>query len=162
MLILGIDCGSRVTGYGVIESVGRQARAVGYGAIRVPEKREFSERLCIVADGLREVLERYQPAEAAFEDVFAHKHVRSALVLAHVRGAAMLCVSQAGLPVASYSPAAVKNSIAGHGNADKERVRQMVQLLLGVREQVEPLDISDALAVAYCHANLRDAAQRGG
>ncbi|MXY71330.1 MAG: crossover junction endodeoxyribonuclease RuvC [Acidobacteriia bacterium] len=161
MLILGVDCGSRVTGYGLIESVGRDTQAVDYGTIRLPERLELPERLCMVAGGLRQVLDRFSPDEAAVEDVFTQKNVRSALVLAHVRGAAMLSLAEAGVPVASYSPATVKNSVVGHGSANKEQVRQMVSVLLGVRESIDPLDVSDALAVALCHANRRAAAGMG-
>ncbi|MCY4189430.1 MAG: crossover junction endodeoxyribonuclease RuvC [Bryobacterales bacterium] len=161
MLILGVDCGSRITGYGLIESTGRQQRAVDYGAIRVPPGLDLAGRLCAVAGGLRRVLARFSPDEAAVEDVFAHKNFRSALVLAHVRGAAMLSLADAGVPVASYSPAMVKSSVVGYGNPTKEQVRQMVTGLLGVRGTIEALDVSDALAVAYCHANRRHAAERG-
>lgn len=161
MLILGVDCGSRVTGYGLIESVGRDTQAVDYGTIRLPERLELPERLCMLAGGLRQVLDRFSPDEAAVEDVFTQKNVRSALVLAHVRGAAMLSLAEAGVPVASYSPATVKNSVVGHGSANKEQVRQMVSVLLGVRETIDPLDVSDALAVALCHANRRAAAGMG-
>lgn len=161
MLILGVDCGSRVTGYGLIESVGRETQAVDYGTIRLPERLELPERLCVLAGGLRQVLDRFSPDEAAVEDVFTQKNVRSALVLAHVRGAAMLSLAEAGVPVASYSPATVKNSVVGHGSANKEQVRQMVSVLLGVRETIDPLDVSDALAVALCHANRRAAAGMG-
>lgn len=161
MLILGVDCGSRVTGYGLIESVGRETQAVDYGTIRLPERLELPERLCMLAGGLRQVLDRFSPDEAAVEDVFTQKNVRSALVLAHVRGAAMLSLAEAGVPVASYSPATVKNSVVGHGSANKEQVRQMVSVLLGVRETIDPLDVSDALAVALCHANRRTAAGMG-
>ncbi len=162
MRILGIDCGSRVTGYGVIEAEGRSRRSVGFGAIRIPANKELAERLCLVADGLDEVLKRFHPDEAAIEDVFTRKNPRSAFVLAHVRGAAMLSAARAGLPVASYTPAQVKSSVVGFGNADKGQVRRMVKVLLGVQGELKPLDISDALAVAYCHANLRDAGRRGG
>ena len=161
MLILGVDCGSRVTGYGLIESVGRETQAVDCGTIRLPERLELPERLCVLAGGLRQVLDRFSPDEAAVEDVFTQKNVRSALVLAHVRGAAMLSLAEAGVPVASYSPATVKNSVVGHGSANKEQVRQMVSVLLGVRETIDPLDVSDALAVALCHANRRAAAGMG-
>ena len=161
MLILGVDCGSRVTGYGLIESIGRETQAVDYGTIRLPERLELPERLCMLAGGLRQVLDRFSPDEAAVEDVFTQKNVRSALVLAHVRGAAMLSLAEAGVPVASYSPATVKNSVVGHGSANKEQVRQMVSVLLGVRETIDPLDVSDALAVALCHANRRAAARMG-
>ena len=161
MLILGVDCGSRVTGYGLIESVGRETQAVDYGTIRLPERLELPQRLCVLAGGLRQVLDRFSPDEAAVEDVFTQKNVRSALVLAHVRGAAMLSLAEAGVPVASYSPATIKNSVVGHGSANKEQVRQMVSVLLGVRETIDPMDVSDALAVALCHANRRAAAGMG-
>ena len=161
MLILGVDCGSRVTGYGLIESIGRETQAVDYGTIRLPARLELPERLRVLAGGLRQLLDRFSPDEAAVEDVFTQKNVRSALVLAHVRGAAMLILAEAGVPVASYSPATVKNSVVGHGTADKEQVRQMVSVLLGVRETIDPLDVSDALAVALCHANRRGAAGMG-
>ena len=150
-----------MTGYGLIESSGREAQAVDYGIIRLPERLELTERLCLLAGGLRQVVDRFAPDEAAVEDLFTHKNMRSALVLAHVRGAAMLILAEAGVPVASYSPTTVKNSVVGHGSAQKEQVRQMVRLLLGVREAIDPLDVSDALAVALCHANRRGAAGTG-
>ena len=156
MLILGIDCGSRVTGYGVIESIGRTQRAVGYGAIRIPAGKDLAGRLRFVADGIDEVVERFRPSEAAVEDVFQHRNVSSAFTLAHVRGVALLSAARAGLPVASYAPAQIKSSVVGYGTADKRQVRQMVTLLLGLQEEVKPLDVSDALAVAYCHASLRN------
>ena len=156
-----MDCGSRVTGYGLIESNGREAQALDYGTIRIPAGIDLAKRLCVVAEGLRQIVDRFSPDEAALEDVFTQKNVRSALVLAHVRGAAMLSLAEAGVPVASYSPTIVKSSVVGHGSANKEQVRQMVTVLLGVRESIDPLDVSDALAVAYCHANRRDALERG-
>ncbi len=162
MRILGIDCGSRVTGYGVIEAHGRALRPVGYGAIRTPHSGELADRLVAVAEGLDDVIRRYRPDEAAIEDAFTRVNARSALVLAHVRGVAVLSAARAGLSVASYAPAQVKSSVAGLGNASKEQVRFMVGSLLGLREVISPLDISDALAVACSHANLRDAAARGG
>ena len=161
MRILGIDCGSRITGYGVIEAKGRERRSVGYGAIRLPAERDLAERLLSLAESLEEVLRRFEPEEVAIEDVFAKRNIRSAFVLASVRGAAMLTAARAGLKVASYTPSQVKSSVAGYGNAGKKEVRQMVGVLLGVREAVKPLDISDALAVAYCHANLRHVIERG-
>lgn len=160
--ILGIDCGSRITGYGVIEIDGRSQRAVAYGAIRVPAGPDLGKRLCVVAEGIGQVLEAWEPDEAAVEDVFTGLNVRSALVLAHVRGVAMMCAAKAGLCVASYTAAQVKGSVSGYGSAGKEQVRLMVRTLLGVREEIRPLDASDALAVAYCHANLRNSRRGRG
>ena len=161
MRILGIDCGSRITGYGVIESDGRSQRAVAYGAIRLQAGHDLGKRLCAVADGIGRVLETYEPDEAALEDVFSGLNVRSAIVLAHVRGVAMMTASRAGLPVASYTARQVKSSVSGYGNAGKGQVRLMAKTLLGVREEISPLDASDALAVAYCHASLRHTTQMG-
>ena len=161
MRILGIDCGSRITGYGVIETDGQSRRAVSFGVIRMPGSKALGDRLVMVADGLDDLLRRCRPDEAAVEDVFAHKNVRSAIVLSHVRGVALLSVSRAGVPVSSYSPTQVKSSIVGYGNASKDQVRRMVKALLGVRDDISPPDISDALAVAYCHASLRSVVGRG-
>ncbi len=157
MRILGIDCGSRITGYGIIESDGKRQRAVAYGAIAPPQSAGLGERLRVVADSLDEILGHYLPEEAALEDVFVSKNVSSAFVLAHIRGAAMLSAARAGLSLASYTASQVKRSVVGHGRADKAQVRHMVQVLLDVKGELEPLDVSDALAVAYCHATLRDA-----
>lgn len=162
MRILGIDCGSHVTGFGVIEAHGRERTLVGYGAIEAPARMGLANRLRKMGDGLDAVLEKYCPEEAAVEDVFARGNMRSALVLAHSRGVALLCMARQGIRVDSYTPAQVKSSVTGYGVAGKEQVRKMVQVLLGVSEVMEPLDASDALAVACTHANLRDADARGG
>lgn len=160
MRILGIDCGSHVTGFGLIETEGRVRRAVDYGTIRAPVQGDLPERLRVVADGVDELLDRYRPEEVAVEDIFHMRNAKSAFVLGHVRGAVLLGVARAGLPVASYAPKEVKLSVVGHGSAGKAQVQQMVQVLLGLREAVASLDASDALAVAYCHANLRAAGRR--
>ena len=161
MRILGVDCGSRVTGYGVIESGPRLLRAVGYGAIRVPAGSSLADSLRTVAEGLEDVVQRFGPAEAAFEEVFTARNPRTALVLAHVRGAAMLSVARSGIPVAGYTAAQVKASVVGHGRAGKGQVRQMVRLVLRIDGEIKPLDVSDALAVAYCHATRRNAVFQG-
>ncbi len=156
-----MDCGSRVTGYGVIEAAGRRIEAVAHGAIRLPHGRPLADRLVLVGEGLEGVLREFEPSEAAFEDVFTYKNARSALVLAQVRGAAMLSVARTGVEVASYSPAEVKGCVTGHGAAGKRQVRRMVKRLLGIGGDIRPLDASDALAVAYCHATRRAAAFHG-
>lgn len=161
MRILGLDCGSRVTGFGVIDSEGRSRRSVAFGAIRLSAKKEMGERLREVADEIDRIVEEYRPDEAALEDVFVRKNVKSALALAHVRGAAMLSAARAGLSVSNYSPGQVKSSVVGYGNAEKTQVRKMVKILLGIRGEVKPTDASDALAVAYCHASHRHLAGLG-
>lgn len=121
----------------------------------------MAEKLQLIAEGLEGVVERYGAREAAFEAVFTARNPRTALVLAHVRGAAMLAVARRGVSVASYSPTQVKASITGHGRSGKEQVRRMVRLVLHIDGPVRPLDASDALAVAYCHHARRDAPYQG-
>ncbi len=160
MRILGIDCGSEVTGFGVIESDGRNHRSIAYGAIRTKTREGFPQRLRSIADGLDRVLCEHRPQEVAVEGVFHAANARSALKLAHVRGVALLSSARAGLPIAEYSPLEIKSGVVGYGRADKRQVRMMVQSLLGLRETVSPHDASDALAAAICHANA--VAARGG
>ncbi len=155
MRILGIDCGSQVTGYGVIDSDGASHSVVDYGVLKAPGKAELAERLGVIADGIDRVLSQHSPDEVAVEDVFYFKNVKSAIVLAHVRGAVLLSAARAGLVVASYAPRQVKQSVTGYGSAEKEQVTLMVQVLLGVQDSNMPLDASDALAVACCHATRR-------
>lgn len=162
MRILGIDCGSSVTGYGVIDCDGPARRPVTFGAIRLANRAPLPEKLRAVADGIQKVVADWNPDEVAVEEVFTGVNSRSAILLAHVRGVALLSASRAGLPVASYTASQVKGSVTGYGNAGKEQVRLMVQHLLELREQLEPLDVSDALAVACCHASLRQSSWKQG
>ncbi len=157
MRILGVDCGSHITGFGIIESRERVRRAVHYGTLRAPGNRQLADRLRCVADGLDEIIREHRPDEVAVEDIFYSRNFRSAAVVAHVRGVALLSGARAGLPVASYAPQQVKSSVVGHGRAAKSQVGQMIAMLLGVRGPIESEDASDALAVAYCHASLRTA-----
>jgi crossover junction endodeoxyribonuclease RuvC len=152
MKILGIDCGSERTGFGVIETGGRRPQLVISGVIRTSTKQAFAERLRIIHDGLRDVLEAHEPEAAAVEGVFAAVNPRSSLRLAHVRGVALLAAAQSGIPVGEYSPLQVKGSVVGYGKASKDQVRMMVCSLLGVSKVSGSHDASDALAVALCHS----------
>ena len=152
MKILGIDCGSERTGYGVIETDGRRHRLLSSGVIRTSTKQAFEERLRIIHDGLREILREHDPQAVAVEGVFTAINVRSALRLAHVRGVALLASAECGLPVGEYSPLEVKASVVGYGKASKDQVRMMVCSLLGVTKVNGSHDASDALAVALCHS----------
>ena len=153
MRILGVDPGSRRTGYGCIETRGGRHRLVACGALAAPAHAPLPDRLLVVHDGLAKLLAAHEPEAVALEDLFYARNVRSALVLAHVRGVLMLAASEAGVPAAEYSPAAVKQAVVGYGRADKRQVQQMVTLLLGLDAPPSPLDASDALAVAVCHAH---------
>jgi crossover junction endodeoxyribonuclease RuvC len=151
--VLGIDCGSQFTGYGVIDSDGLEHRMIAAGAIRTSPKWRFEARLLEIAKGLRRLIGEYAPEAVAVEDVFFSSNAKSALKLAHVRGVALLAAAEASLALAEYSPLEVKMSVTGYGRADKRQVQTMVRSLLRLAEVVESEDASDALAVAICHAN---------
>jgi crossover junction endodeoxyribonuclease RuvC len=153
MLILGLDPGSARTGYGLIESRGGRLRALTYGVIQPPRDTPFLERLPFIARQLEDLLRRARPDAAAAEDIFLARNTRVALKLGHVRGAALLPVLTAGIPVHEYATRLVKKTVTGFGGAEKEQVCRMVRMLLGVREEILVLDASDALAVAICHAH---------
>jgi crossover junction endodeoxyribonuclease RuvC len=152
VLVLGVDCGSQRTGYGVIESDGGGHQLIASGVIVTKTRDPFEKRLHEIARGLREVIRQHAPAAAAVEQVFYAANVRTALKLAHVRGVALLAIAEAGLELGEYSPLEIKISVAGYGQADKRQVQVMVQSLLGLDSMIESEDASDALAVAICHA----------
>jgi len=150
--ILGIDPGSRATGYGIIAKRGNRLYYVTCGIIRLGDKYSFSDRLKIIFDGLCEVIATHKPAIAAVEDVFVAANPRTALKLGHARGVAVLAALHNGLPVHDYTPRMVKQAVVGYGNADKNQVQQMVRVLLQL-SAAPGSDAADALAVAMCHAN---------
>lgn len=149
MIILGIDPGSRATGYGVI-STGPVARMLGGGVIKTDSKAPLPERLHTIHAAVAEVIAEYKPSVVAVEDLFNAKNARSSLILGHARGVILLAGAEAGLLVSEYAPREVKQSLTGNGGATKEQVLFMVQRLLGVKDKM-PLDQSDALAVALTH-----------
>jgi crossover junction endodeoxyribonuclease RuvC len=150
--ILGLDPGSRVCGYGVIEHAGNELKYVECGVLTAPESQPMERRLGEIARGLREVLADCAPEVVAVEDVFSHQNPKSALALAHARGMALAVVGLAGLSVASYPPASVKKAVSGSGRADKAQVARMVQALIGM-SSLPRADATDALAVAITHSN---------
>lgn len=150
MRILGLDPGSRVCGYGVIEQRARELAYVECGVLTAPEGHPMEVRLGAIARGLREVLDELTPDVVAVEDVFEHQNPRSALALAQARGMALAVIGLAGLRVASYPPAVVKKAVSGSGRADKDQIARMVQALIGLR-RLPRADATDALAVAITH-----------
>lgn len=152
MRILGIDCGSRRTGFGVIDSDGRVHRLISAGTIATSPKDPFPQRLSQIHSELLTLVREHTPDAVAVEDVFHGTNVRSALKLAHVRGVALLVGAARGLPVGEYSPLEVKMAVVGYGRAEKTQVHMMVKSLLGICESMGSFDTSDALAVAICHA----------
>jgi crossover junction endodeoxyribonuclease RuvC len=152
MRILGIDCGTERTGYGVIESDGRTHRLIDSGVVRTRPAEALSARLLTIAQGLRQVIQAHAPEAAAVEEVFYAVNVKTALKLAHARGVALLAIAEAGLNCAEYSPLEVKTSVVGYGRAEKQQVQLMVASVLGLRAPLASEDAADALAVAICHA----------
>lgn len=160
MRVMGIDCGSERTGYGVIESDGLDHRLLIAGVIRTSPRTPFERRLAEISNGLRSLIRQHEPESAAVEEVFHAANVKTALKLAHVRGIALLAIADAGVAFAEYSPLEVKMSVVGYGRAEKSQVQLMVQSLLGLPQIVESEDASDALAVAICHATRESTSRR--
>lgn len=152
MRVLGIDPGSRITGYGIVDQSGNRLVHVDNGAIFTDKAADFAGRLKKIFDGLSEVIARYQPDQVAVENIFFSTNVQSALKLGQARGAAIVAAVHAGLPVAEYSALQVKQAVVGQGKADKVQVQKMLKALLGLPETAQA-DASDALAVAVCHIN---------
>ena len=155
MVILGIDPGSIVTGYGVVEIRGARLRRITDGRVRTDAGAPLPARLLQIHAGLLAVIAEFAPAEAAVEALFNARNARSSLVLGHARGVALLAAASRGLPVAEYAPREVRRAITGNGAASKDQARFMVCRYLGLERAPDSLDASDALAVALCHAMRR-------
>ncbi len=156
--ILGIDPGSRSTGYGIIDSGTGRLSHVASGCIAARGDR-LGDRLRRIFDALSEIVAEHRPEEVAAETVFVHRNADSALKLGQARGAALLAGLTQGIPLFEYSPNQVKQAVTGRGHAGKEQVQHMVKVLLGVT-RTPPRDASDALAVAICHGHIRETAAR--
>lgn len=158
MIVLGVDPGSVRTGFGAVESDGRRHRLVEMGTLVPGPRLSLPEKLRHIHSGVEGLIERLRPDALAVEDVFHAANTRTALVLGHVRGVVLLAGAQAGLPVHEYPPATVKLQVTGSGRAEKSQVAFMVTRLLGLDQEAEPGDATDALAVALCLACQRHAA----
>lgn len=152
MRVLGIDPGSRITGYGLVEKRGSQLIHLDNGCIFTDTADDFPGRLKLIFAGLSDVIDQFQPSAVAIEDLFFSVNVRSALKLGQARGAAITAAVTAGLPVFEYTPSQIKSAVVGEGRAAKEQVQKMLKALLALPE-VAQADASDALAVAVCHIN---------
>lgn len=155
---MGIDPGSRITGYGLIRFVSNRFQYVASGCIRMTES-EFPQRLNTIFDGVSELLSQFVPDEFAIEEVFVAKNAGSALKLGQARGAAIVAATHQGLQVAEYSARKVKQAVVGNGNANKEQVQHMVQQILSL-DACPQADAADALAIAICHANTQQSLVR--
>lgn len=152
MRVFGIDPGTRFLGFGVVEQNEGRLWHVGHGVLKADPKSSLESRLCALHAGLAVALAQYRPDAVAVEGLFTFKNARSALILGHARGVALLVAAQQGLSIHEYAPARVKKSVGASGSGAKEAVSRMVRALLRLPE-LERHDASDALAVAICHLN---------
>ena len=161
MRVLGIDPGSRITGYGIVDKTGNKLVHVDNGAIFTDSADDFPGRLKRIFDGLSEIIAQYQPDQVAIENIFFSTNAQSALKLGQARGAAIVAAVHANLPVSEYSALQVKQAVVGQGRAEKGQVQKMLKALLGLPE-IAQADASDALAVAICHINSYGLTQQTG
>ena len=152
MRILGIDPGYGITGFGLIEADRGSSRLLGCGAITTPAGMDFSARLEIIYEDMRQLLEKTKPEAVAIEELFFGQNVTTGIGVAQSRGVILLAIRQAGLPVFSYKPMQVKQAVVGYGNATKHQVQDMTRRLLRLEAMPKPDDAADAIAIALCHA----------
>ena len=167
MRVLGIDCGTEYTGYGIVDLLADDRNndrlvCVVCGAIKASPRDPMPKRLSSISIGLQELISKHRPDRVAIEDVFYAANVKSALKLGQVRGVAMLAAASAGLEVAEYSPLSIKSAVVGYGRAEKHQVQQMVTRLLNLDQIPEPADAADALAIAICHLHTALTRERQG
>lgn len=152
MIIIGIDPGTRITGYGIIIVQGSSYQALDYGCIRPPADAKLSDRYLAIFDGIDALLERYSPQALVVESQFGGKNIQSVLKLGMAKGTALIPAKKRGIPVFEYAPKKAKCAVVGNGSASKQQVQGMIQLLLKLSKPPTPEDASDALALAICHA----------
>jgi crossover junction endodeoxyribonuclease RuvC len=153
LIVLGIDPGTAMTGYGLVERTGSRLRAVDYGCLETPAGMPLPERLLLIQDGLIDLIESHRPDLVAVERLFFNKNVQTAFAVGQARGVALLTAARFGLPVHEYGPHEVKLAVTGHGRAEKVQVQRMVQVVLGLTTLPRPDDAADALAIAICLAH---------
>jgi len=151
MRVLGIDPGSEVTGWGVVEGTPRRYRMVNYGVVKANARERFPARLLKIHAGVEAAIEKYRPDVCAVEESFFAVNPKTALKLGHVRGVVLLAAERAGVEIAEYAPRLIKQTVVGYGAAEKHQVQAMVRVLLSLKELPKPFDAADALAAAICH-----------
>lgn len=151
-VILGVDPGTQVSGYGLIKVVERNYTPLDFGCIRPPANYKLSDRYLIIFESIEQLIEKYKPVALAVETQYVHKNIQSAMKLGMSRGIIMIAAKKKGIPVFEYAPTQAKRAVVGNGKASKEQVQGMVQLLLKLSSPPQPSDAADALALAICHA----------
>ena len=153
MIILGIDPGTATTGYGVLESVGGKLKMIEHGCVLTDKSLEMPERLDILGQGLREIIDRFSPEVMAVEELFFFKNKKTVISVGQARGVAVFVGKNAGLSIHEYTPLQVKQAVTGYGRAEKKQVQMMVKNILKLKDIPKPDDAADALAVAICCAS---------
>lgn len=153
MVIMGIDPGFAITGYGIVKYEGNKFTPIDYGAITTESSMELPKRLLHLHNGLRELIDRYKPSAISIEELFFNKNIKTALTVGHGRGVAVLAAAQSGIDVFEYTPLQVKQSVVGYGRAEKAQMQQMIKIILNLSKVPKPDDVADALAVAVCHGH---------
>lgn len=154
MLVLGVDPGTAIMGYGLVEQTGPALRSVEYGVFTTPAGLPMADRLKLLFDDLVGLMAAHHPDAASVEQLFFTKNVKTALTVSQARGAALVAIAGAGVPVFEYTPLQVKQAVLGYGKGDKLQMQTMVRMLLSLKSLPQPDDAADALAVAICHLNL--------
>ncbi len=155
MLVLGVDPGTAITGYGLVSSNGDDLRLLAYGVVTTSADDRLPMRLQFIYRELCRIIETYHPAEGAVEELFFSRNARTALAVGQARGVALLALANAALPIYEYTPLQVKQAITGYGKASKNQMQEMVRLLLGLESVPQPDDAADAIAIAICHIHSR-------
>jgi crossover junction endodeoxyribonuclease RuvC len=153
MIIMGIDPGFAITGYGIVKYEGNKFSPVEYGAVVTKAAVPFAERLLQIDEKLSDIIEKYRPEAISVEELFFNKNIKTAITAAHGRGIALAAAARSGAEVFEYTPLQVKQAVVGYGRADKAQVQQMVKVILNLPCIPKPDDVADALAIAVCHGN---------
>ena len=153
MIILGIDPGLAIIGYGVIKYDGQKLTIIDYGTITTAAGVPLPRRLSSIYDSMASLIEKFKPDAIAFEELFFNKNVKTALTVGHARGTALVCAEKSGTELFEYTPLQVKQAVCGYGRADKKQIQAMVKMILNLKEIPRPDDAADAVAVAICHAH---------
>ena len=157
MVILGIDPGTAICGFGVVKKENYSYRLIDYGAVNTPAGMPLEARLVRIYDGIAALIKKYQPQEMAVEELFFNNNAKTALSVGHARGVVLLAGAHQQIPIYEYTPLQVKQNVVGYGRADKKQVQYMVKTILNMGETPKPDDAADALAIAICHGQTNQA-----
>lgn len=160
MIVLGIDPGIAIMGYGLVETVNGKLNPIDFGVVTTPANMAVPTRLVKIYDAAQQLIEKYNPHCVAIEELFFNKNVKTALLVGHARGATVIAAAKKNMEVFEYTPLQIKQAITGYGRADKNQVQQMVKMMLNLKKIPKPDDAADAVAVAVCHINSSKMARR--